>query len=47
MILLEVHNIQLMFYVQSMLIEFGYQLKLIDDAHRFQSRCFVMVMQPD
>jgi hypothetical protein len=33
MILLEVHNIQLMFYVQSMLIEFGYQLKLIDDAH--------------
>jgi FkbM family methyltransferase len=42
MILMEVHNIQLMFYVQSMLIEFGYQLKLIDDAHSSKSRCFVM-----
>ena len=42
MILMEVHNIQLMFYVQSMLIDFGYQLKLIDAAHSCKSRCFVM-----
>jgi FkbM family methyltransferase len=42
MILMEVHNIQLMFCIQSMLMEFGYDLKLIDDAHSSKSRCFVM-----
>jgi FkbM family methyltransferase len=40
-ILMEVHNIQLMFHVQSRLMAMGYQLTLIDDLHSSKSRCFV------
>jgi FkbM family methyltransferase len=42
LILMEVHNIQLMFHVHTLLIAHGYELNLIDSAHSSLSRCFVV-----
>lgn len=41
-LLMEVHHICLMFQVQQLLHDWGYDLRLLDEAHAEPSRCFVM-----
>lgn len=42
LLLIEVHNITMMFYIQRILYELGYELELLDEANASLSRCFVM-----
>jgi len=42
LLLMEVHNIQLMLHVQALLTDVGYRLELVDDPHSSDSRCFVL-----
>lgn len=41
-LLIEVHNIRLMFEVQRLLASSGYELELVGQAHATPSRCFVL-----
>jgi len=41
-LLIEVHNIQMMFYVQNILLNIGYQLEILDQENISLSRCFVL-----
>jgi FkbM family methyltransferase len=41
-LLLEVHHICLMFSIQKMLLQWGYQTTLLDPEHASPSRCFVV-----
>lgn len=40
-ILMEVHNIVMMFYVQKTLTEFGYEMKILNEQESTLSRCFI------
>jgi FkbM family methyltransferase len=40
-LLMEVHDIRLLFHIERFLLERGYQLEQLDDAHATASRCFL------
>lgn len=42
LLIIEVHNITMMFYVQNLLFEMGYKLNIIDDKNTSLSRCFIL-----
>jgi FkbM family methyltransferase len=42
LLLVEVHHICLMFYIQRFLLELGYETKLLDESGAIPSRCFLM-----
>lgn len=41
-LVIEVHHICLMFSIQKMLLELGYEIRLLDQEHASPSRCFII-----
>ena len=41
-LLIEVHHICLMFSIQKLLLDWGYQTRILDQEHASPSRCFIM-----
>lgn len=47
LLLIEVHNITQMFYVQKRLLKIGYNLEILDKEHTSLSRCFIIASHPE
>lgn len=44
-LLMEIHHICLMFSIQKLLLEWGYETRLLDQAQASPSRCFIMALK--